>query len=470
MLRNALAFSHVLSKDIIYNTGPQVSGQKLIFESLEDINNPDVGKIKMENGITTIVYKIPTANYLRELWSILKYVSNLEIEQINVTSLNLLSHQFYTLKSITIPDTITSIEDFCFQNYRITSIDLKNVRSIGNFAFANCSYLETIMAPSLTYISHRFAYNCYSLHTLKTGTLTRIGGLSFYQCYKLTSIDLSVVSSIGDSAFAYSGIESVTIPAICEEISDNAFEGCLSKITFDSKTTNLVIGKYVFYRSFIKSITLPSPLTLNGTYSFAFCHHLEEIHLPDEITSIPMYFAFECTSLKSVEAKGVTSVGSYAFQLCVNLESVKFGTATEFGNSSFQYCSKLKMDIDQTVPVIFNHYSFGFCESLSFNSVPSTWNLTGNGIFYGCNSLTSLKISAYINNANMMFKGCRGLKSVDLLEGVEVVPENCFRNCTSLTTFTFKDTLQSIKSYAFSHTALTGKYDFTSIEVFQYDI
>lgn len=393
MLRSALAFSQFLSKDIIFSNGPKVSGKELIFEKEEDVYSPDISKTIIEKGITTIVYNIPSQNLFEGLKSYIKSVSNLVIEQFSDSELDLSSYQLYNLKSITIPETITTIGSACFRNWAITSIDLKNVNSVQYAAFANCIYLETIKAPLLTSIPSGFASGCYSLSSLTTGSITSIDYSAFMNCYKLTSIDLTGVTTISDSAFANSGIESITIPATCTKILNYAFQSSsLSKITFDSGITSMQIGTYAFSNTYISSITFPSSLTFSD-YTVAYCSKLKEIVLPDDLTSIPPYFAYMCTNLNSVEAKGATVIQKRAFQFCINLETVKFSTVTAFQEYCFSYCSKLRMQFDETVPVTFEEHSFEFCDLLSFDSVPSTWSFSGSYNFLGCNGLTSLKIA-----------------------------------------------------------------------------
>ena len=70
-------------------------------------------------------------------------------------------------------------------------------------------------------------YGDYELTS--TGPLSgTVGANAFAQCKRLTSVDLSNVTSIGDAAFAYSALESVTIPATVSSMGYIAFGGCTS--------------------------------------------------------------------------------------------------------------------------------------------------------------------------------------------------------------------------------------------------
>ena len=78
-------------------------------------------------------------------------------------------------------------------------------------------------------------YGDYELTS--TGPLSgAVGANAFAQCKALTSVDLSNVTSIGDAAFAYSALESVTIPASVTSMGYIAFGGCenLTSVTINS--------------------------------------------------------------------------------------------------------------------------------------------------------------------------------------------------------------------------------------------
>ena len=108
----------------------------------------------------------------------------------------------------------------------------KDVHTIINEAFCNCSSLASIEIPnSVTSIGEYAFYNCRSLTSIEIpNSVTSIGERAFYDCASLTSIEIpNSVTSIGDYAFRYCcSLTSVTIGNSVTSIGKSAFNYCLS--------------------------------------------------------------------------------------------------------------------------------------------------------------------------------------------------------------------------------------------------
>ena len=148
-------------------------------------------------------------------------------------------HLCLRLTSITIPNSVTSIEDYAFKNCNITSITIPNsVTSIGEKVFMDNLRLTSIIVEkdNPKYDSRD---NCNAIIETKSNTL--IAGCN-------NTVIPSSVTSIGDYAFFGSDLTSITIPNSVTSIGDYAFGGCsdLTSITF-KRTSPPEFGKNVFY-------------------------------------------------------------------------------------------------------------------------------------------------------------------------------------------------------------------------------
>lgn len=94
----------------------------------------------------------------------------------------------------------------------------------------------------------------------------------------------------------------------------------------------------------LENISLPDGLTTIGDYAFTGCTSLESINLPDGLTTIGYAAFYECTSLKSITLPdSVATIGSGAFAHCTSLEGISLPDGvTVIEEGAFQKCTSLK--------------------------------------------------------------------------------------------------------------------------------
>ena len=145
--------------------------------------------------------------------------------------------------------------------YELGEDDLKNKINIEAYEFYGCTALKSITIPdSVTSIGDFAFYYCTALKSATIGnSVTSIGGYVFRDCAALTSITIpDSVTGINNGLFYYcTSLESIVIPDSVTRIGVNAFEGCEG----------------------LTSITIPSSVTYIDEYAFTGCVNLTDIYL-----------------------------------------------------------------------------------------------------------------------------------------------------------------------------------------------
>ena len=136
-------------------------------------------------------------------------------------------------KALTIPDNIlgkkvTSIQYDAFRECRIESVELpETLESIGSSAFRECYYLKEVILPEgLKTIEEKAFMKCIFLELAYIpSTVEEIPESCFEDCGNLLTVIIrDGVKSIGENAFrGTSKLHSLSIPASVEQISDSAF-------------------------------------------------------------------------------------------------------------------------------------------------------------------------------------------------------------------------------------------------------
>ena len=127
-----------------------------------------------------------------------------------------------------IKDCVTRIGEWGLFSYTITSVTIPNtVTSIGYCGFGHCRYLTGVTLPNSIIEMDDCAFEYCSMLTsvVMSNNLTSIGAKAFYGCINLTSITLpSSITSLGDRAFYHCLVlgtvtcKATTPPTIGDEV------------------------------------------------------------------------------------------------------------------------------------------------------------------------------------------------------------------------------------------------------------
>ena len=334
----------------------------------------------------------------------------------------------YSLTSVTIPDSVTTIGDRAFYACSsLTSVTIgDSVTTIGVDAFASCSSLTSITIPdSVTTIGDRAFYDCDSLTSITIpDSVTTIGDDAFYDCDSLTSVTIpDSVTTIGDGAFnGCSGLTSITIPDSVTTIGNYAFYDCdsLTSVTIGDSVTTIGDGAFDDCSS-LTSVTIGDSVTTIGNYAFYYCTSLTSVTIPDSVTTIGGGAFYGCDSLTSVTIPdSVTTIGNAAFSSCDSLAEFKGKFAENNGRIwvvdgtlvTFAPAGLTEYAIPDSVTTIGGE-AFSSCDSLTSVTIPDSVTTIGYEAFYRCDSLTSVTIGDNVTTiGNSAFCYCSSLTSV----------------------------------------------------------
>ncbi len=151
------------------------------------------------------------------------------------------------------------------------------IKSIGQDAFENCSFIDRIEIPN---------------------TVKEICWGAFSRCKKLTQIDIpNSVTTIGPYAFyGCDNLAELTLPDSIKTIKSEAFRSCFS----------------------LNTVVLPAKLTTLKKEAFAYCYSLEHVRFGESIQFIGVGAFRECDNL-TIHAPA----GGYA-ELYAKKNNIKF--------------------------------------------------------------------------------------------------------------------------------------------------
>ena len=366
------------------------------------------------------------------------------------------------LTSITIPDRVMSIDNEAFSGCTgLTIITIPDrVTSIGEGAFSGCSSLESITIP---FVGAKAGVtssdkNQYPLGYI-FGTSSYTGGVETKQYYYGSSTS----STTSTTYYIPSSLKSVTVTG--GNILYGAFYNCsgLTSVTIGNSVTS--IGRDAFLKcSGLTSVTIGTGVTSIGSYAFLNCAGLTSITIPNNVTNIG-YDAFYNTAWYNNQPDGLVYAGKVAYKYKGTMPentslTLKEGTLGIAGDA-FRGCSGLtSITIPDSVTSI-DDSAFRGCSSLESITIPfvgkSTTTTNGYeqvfGYIFGYTSDSSnsgeYQYYDYGNSKRYYYYIPSSIKSVIITGGN--IPSYAFYNCTSITSITIPDSVTSIGDGAFNN-------------------
>ena len=410
-----------------------------------------VKKTVVSEGVTRIGNRAFDGNQLEEILlpksvvSIGEYAfTNSNIVQISFSSaLDYLGEGAFEkcikLKTITIPDKVTTLGKFTFRN--CSALESAYMGSgltvIGEEAFAGCTALKEItLADSITTIDACAFLNCRSLPEITLPKqLEIVEGGAFQDCTSLAEIILlDKVTTVGYQAFRNCvSLTQLNIPASMESFHTGAVMGCSGLTAFRVDKQNPYYASDSAGVLFNKDMTvlLKAPQALAGSYripetitelpdqAFSGCSKMTHVTIPDSVTRLPSYAFYDCTSLKTVTlSKNLTCIGSFAFTNCQSLTQIQLPESltiiemqafynctslktinlhdhiTYIGSEAFCFCCNLENFVWPAGVSTIQQYTFAYCYALTEIDIPNTVTAIEYGAFYQCSNVTRFTIPA----------------------------------------------------------------------------
>ncbi|MBQ7505442.1 MAG: leucine-rich repeat protein [Ruminococcus sp.] len=467
--------------------------------------------VTIGNGVTSMGYSVfyncnnvtnltVNGNYQFDTGRLPSSTKNLIVTG-NSIKYHAFGNNLYSLESVTIPNTVTSIGDEAFISCsNLTDLTIPNsVESIGEFAFALCSSLTSIEIPNSVESIGGYAFNgCANLTSVTIGSgVTSIGNAVFTGA---NVIDLTVIgngqfdysklpystvknltvtgTAVTSGAFSsFTALEGVTIDDTVESVGANAFSGGSEILfaVFENGDTVIDTNAFGDYKPIIvgydpstaKSFASNNEMLFIDIEDFASLEPSDFVVGPygngvkikgykgsdTDITIPSTIYGFSVTGIDSSAFSNsditsitipasVTSIGSGAFNNCSDLWDITVNS----GNANYSSQNGVLYNKNKTTLI---QYPAG--KTVTSFSIPNSVNTIGSGAFFNCSNLTSLTIPVSVTTIESgAFSGCSGLISLTIPNSVTSLGGGAFSGCTNLTNVVIGNSVTSLPGGCFA--------------------
>ena len=336
-------------------------------------------------GFGPIVSSVATAGASGDTWNLLKVVRSPDVACSGggyvIIEANMVTRNVGCAGSLEIPSNVTSI------GYR--------------------AFWQNITLSSVTFAAG--------------SQLTTIDHEAFYQAESLTQIAIpETVTRIGDSAFGYSGLTAVTVPASVSTLGAYAFRGASHLTAINVAPTSAELSS-------------DDGVLLNKTQS--------------QLIAFPMASANTNYTIPET----VNVIENYAFMDAANLTTLTIPpSVTSIGEAAFSGAARLTSAIIPEGIRSIGQGTFSGAVSLTSVSLPSTLTSIGMGAFLDASSLTSITIPVGVTAiAPLTFQGTSSLINVAIPSSVTSIGAYAFRDARSLTSISIPAAVTTISGSAF---------------------
>ncbi|MGN1099907.1 MAG: leucine-rich repeat protein [Christensenellales bacterium] len=397
------------------------------------------------------------ANNIEELEATVyaaKFVSLGKVRTLTLTGGTTIDSYFndcYALETLTIPETVTSIDCWFSASVNLSVVNFNAVECTSNGfkGGAESDKLVLRIGPSVKSISNGMFCESNVTNVIfdEKCVCTSIGESAFASCSRLASITLSnKITRIGSAAFGGDGAlgEIRYLGSVADWCGEMEGRESLMYKTLDLYIDGLPaedivipegvtsISDYAFrYCNKVRTVSVPDSVTYLGDGAFMGCENLTEINLPDGLTYIGYVAFFQCVSLTGITVPlDVTFVGRNAFASCTALVKIDFNAAhypeNESSDGWFAKAGQSGEGIDVTFGKDVTYIpSYLLSDEDDYDRFPKIKTVTfapdsvcetlGDCVFYGCSEVREILLPESVQRVGKgIFTGCDNLQKVSI--------------------------------------------------------
>jgi len=275
-----------------------------------------------------------------------------------------------SLVSVQLPPSLRHLCTYAFHNCKVLSeINLEHVTYIGDQCFKNCKSLKSVTLNEAVLLQRApFAFTDLD----EINVLTRDGKVENYGNVLTKFLELRITTlgcknselpygtlGIKKWAFAFSGIEALSLPRTLRSIDEYAF-------SYTEKLRSIIIPEIeeLGEAAFLYSKKLEEVIFREGKLkeirknAFAGCEALHTVELPTGLERICDYAFDSCVGLAKINLPhGLTEIGQSAFSRAGLTELTIPPNVKTIGDGAFRYCKLKELRIPASVKEI-GHFAF----------------------------------------------------------------------------------------------------------------
>ena len=280
---------------------------------------------------------------------------------------------------------------FGMKNLKVVKMP-KTLTAIGAFAFSLCENLEEVVIPE---------------------SVDSIGPWAFYECGKIRQVNAPNVTKYGPWCFRETGITSFAFPQGTKTIPYQAMGSCPA----------------------LKSVTIPSSVTVIEGCAFIGCYELRSVTLNEGLKVIRECAFGDDWRLPAVDIPStVEEIEEYAFGGQEWVDQI-----TPEGGIIYLGKVAYKQVLGEAQTVTIKEGTTGLTDGLLADlgiisvKLPSSLKSIGTNCFVG-STFTSVKLPEGLEKIGVdAFMSCNRLTSITIPENVRLIGGDAFRYCTALT-------------------------------------